>query len=253
MKDLIPIDIYKDPLRKNEGGYGYLGCVLQTREEDKLQCHVCGQLFESLGNHVRQKHKLKAKEYRLKFQLCSNTSLNSRDLTQKLRNNMLQLPKEIKEKRLKHLIENRGKGNRKGTKMSLEERNRRGSCPDQILEEIKRFTQEKGHPPSQPEFKQWNPMGHRYIRLAERTFGSWNDALRKISLEPQKATGRKGDYVNWDDESLKELLVNFTLEHKRVPRSSDLELGDLPHYSTYVRRFGSLEEARKIAGVYDLV
>jgi len=49
-------------------------------DEGLLKCELCGQYFNRLGNHVRQKHGMSAKEYK-KLQgldigkgLCSETS-----------------------------------------------------------------------------------------------------------------------------------------------------------------------------------
>ena len=259
MEDLIPIDIYKDPLTKNESGFGYLGCILQFKDESKIQCHICGKMFGNLGCHTSQAHKIKSKEYRKKFSLCWNTKL----VSNKTRNNLIsaylshskanrdEWRKKAYEAYLKSDFKKFSSTKGKKFEMSMEVKNKRGSCPDQILEEIKKYHQETGKVPSQNDFISKFPIGKRYTRLAERTFGSWGKAVEACGLEKRRIG--KGEYKpEYDRETLKEIIINVSKSKGRVIRYSDLLMGELPHYTTYTRHFGTLEKARQESGVYDL-
>ncbi len=60
---------YKEPLTKVKGGYGFMGVITTNEEQTHVQCHICGYYFESLGSHVQHTHKMKAREYKEKYQL----------------------------------------------------------------------------------------------------------------------------------------------------------------------------------------
>ncbi len=94
--ELIPIDIYKDPLTKNKEGFGYMGCLMQTKEKDKLQCHICGELHGHLSTHIR-KHGLRAREYRKRFGLCWNTSMVSEKIRNRCLERYLRIPEETRD------------------------------------------------------------------------------------------------------------------------------------------------------------
>lgn len=69
---------YKEPLKpvESENGYGYYGVLLATKNGEKIQCHVCGELYSSLSMHIRN-HGYTGKEYKNKFGLSSRTALVS--------------------------------------------------------------------------------------------------------------------------------------------------------------------------------
>lgn len=258
-KDLIPIDIYKDPLKKNEEGFGYLGCLLQTREEDKLQCHICGELHAHLSLHIA-KHNIKVKEYRKKFNLCYNTKLTSRTSRMEYSKRFLSLPKEKREEwRKKGMLglkkyHEEGKGKDIPRVRSLEWRNKLASCPDQILEELKKFSEEIGKVPSIRDFTVLHPTKTRYTNLAVKTFGSWGKALEKAGLKMNKGGRFKNTKVKiWDTQDLIEMLQIFTKENNRLPRSMDCDNGELPARAIFTRRFGGMEKARQEANLQDIL
>lgn len=66
----------KVPLR-----YGKFGVL--SKEEGKVQCHICGKWYRLLGSHVVQKHKLLADEYREVFGLGYLTGLLGEEYREK--------------------------------------------------------------------------------------------------------------------------------------------------------------------------
>jgi len=254
MEDLIPIDIYKEPLKKVEGGFGYLGCILQSKDESKIQCHICGELHYNLALHIR-KHKISATEYKDRFQLMHKTKLISRVCRDEARmrfmkNFSFEERKAMQAEGLKRLLANPHRTTQ-GKKETLEMKNKKGSCPDQIIEKIKSVATELGHTPAIAEFVA-STDGEKYLRYIRRTFKTFHNALKIANLTPKEIKPSKFTVWKYNPETLKEFLNIFSREENRIPRYSDLGTGILPHYTTYARHFGTLEKARQESGIYDL-
>jgi hypothetical protein len=58
---------------------------------------------------------------------------------------------------------------------------------------------------------------------------------------------------NYSDEELLEYLRIFAQENGKVPTATDFRRGLLPSYECYIRRFKTIENARRLAGVYDYI
>ena len=56
-------------MKASHGGYGYQGVTLYDELLDRVQCHICGRWFKSIGIHVSI-HDMKAWEYKKRFGLC---------------------------------------------------------------------------------------------------------------------------------------------------------------------------------------
>lgn len=261
MDNLIPIDIYKDPLTPNKEGFGFLGCMMQTKEKDKVQCHICGKMFGHLGFHVKTTHKTTSKDYRNKFGLAKDTSLTSETTREKLLAQYLKIPQETRDawrKKGQETFKRKNKEaggslNKGGYKWSLEYKNKHGSCPDQILDQIKQFNVKFGRAPSIDDFVLEHPKGVRYVYLAKRTFGSWSNAVSKAGLEVRKAETEGQVYRRWDKDELIEMLQIFTKENRRIPRYTDCKYGILPTIGVFQNAFGGLAKAREEANLEDIL
>lgn len=73
--------------------YGELGILAYDPIDDKVQCHICGHWFRSLGPHVQKAHGWTADDYREEFGLdrgqgliCEGTRQRLRDLNKELGN-----------------------------------------------------------------------------------------------------------------------------------------------------------------------
>jgi hypothetical protein len=107
-----------------------------------------------------------------------------------------------------------------------------------------------GHTPSKAEFI--NECGtQRYVHLIYKVFGSWKEAILMMGMEPKEPA--KGGYRKYDDCELLEYLRQFAESNKKIPTATDFKRGLLPSFSTYTHRFGSIENARQEAGVYNYV
>lgn len=253
---LYPIHVYKEPLRTNAGGYGYLGAVLQTADGSKIQCHICGKLFRSLASHLTAAHKVSAKEYRKSYGIAHNTALVSDQerVVRADRFNEMVASGKITRGTQKDNWEKASKASVKACKgkkfeLSLEVKNKRGSCPDQIIDKIQQFHKEFGFPPTRYQFEDAYKWGKRYVRLAENEFGSFRKAVIKACGKAQeyKQPYPKKQGKDWSSEEIIEMIQLYYQEENRVPTFSDFRRGYFPHPSTIARRFGSLVKAREIA------
>ncbi len=242
-------------------GYGYYGCLTSTLDGTKIQCHVCGGLFGELQAHVRQAHKIDVDTYREKFQLSYSTSLVSE--TERERRKILTLEwvgrmkKQFGDNWREHFVA-RGRRAQQLRKKNqpeirLETKNKRGTCPDQILAKITEVAKKLKKTPTLAEFIE-ETGGQRYKHLVFKTYGSWNNALKLLKLD-LNTTGKTGPKRTrrYSNEELLEYLAIFAQEQQKLPTATDCKRGLLPDYDIYTRRFGSIEEARELAGVYNFI
>lgn len=255
---------YKEPLRPVKKGFGYQGAVLGTLDGTAIQCHVCGELFKSLANHVKTNHGYKRlADYKTEFGLAKETALVSESLRDEMKMKTLLWWKDSSEEEKKKVHEARKKRfeeyieserfkeqNERRWNISLETKNKRGTCPDQLLEKINKVAKELGHTPSKKEFiDYWDSQ--RYVHLIYATFGSWENGIKRAGLLP-KIQDRSGGWRKYEDEELLDLLNVFHQETGKIPSYTDCRRGILPDAGVYIRHFGSLKKARVLAGIHEL-
>lgn len=250
---------YKEPLLKvpKKDGFGFYGALLMTEDGDKCQCHICGKLFSGLSRHVNQAHKINVFDYREKFMLARSTALVSETFRDRLKQNTLDWIAREEKKNGKHWREKMYKKigkmgslkrrNHYQPKESLESKNKKGTCPDQLLAKIQEVAKKIGKTPTLHEFI-FETGGQRFKHLIFVTFGSWLNALKMAKLQPREHSGT-GVMRKYSDEELLEYLQIFAQENNRIPTYSDCRRGLLPTYEVFTRRFGSMPKAREIAGV----
>lgn len=255
MTEILTLKHYKEPLLevKKKDGYGYYGALSVSLESGKLQCHVCGELFHHVGGHAYQKHGLKASEYRERYKLSPSSSLVSEQLREQLKMNTIRFMANLTRVQREAIAEaarkGRAKRDRYQPKEALEAKNRKGTCPDQLLETIKKCADDIGHTPSKKEFIDYY-QSQRYVHLIYKTFGSWSKALEMARLHPKEKV-YNGGRRNYSDEELLEYLNIFWQENQKIPTETDCRRGLIPDSSIYKNRFGSLPHARQLAGIQD--
>lgn len=257
----VTIKNYKEPLKDipKKVGFGYYGTLLGSIDGETVQCHICGKMYGELQAHVRQTHRISADKYREKFDLTYQTSLISEAVRERRKNNMLLTLSKLTSDQKAYMKKMSLKGikervkNRKQPKIRLETKNKRGTCPDQLLAKIMEVKEQIGGVPSLKDFIKATG-GQRYKHLIFATFGSWNQALKMLKMKPKKNSGNKfnhGTYRKYTSDELLEYLANFVREHKKVPRKSDCKRGLLPSMESFARRFGTFMEAKRQAGIAD--
>lgn len=249
--DLI-YENYKEPLKQIEKdkGYGYYGTIATTKDKLFIQCHICGELFASLGHHLR-KHDTTADQYKQQFKLSKTTALVSDNQRKYLQLRVLnskytELPEHLVEYNQKvqsgQIVHRKKDGD---SRWSLERRNREGLCPDQLLDVIQKLEEKLGHTPSYVEFRKEH--GPKYRKSIEYIYGSYLNAVKKAGLVSAK------ELKEPSNERLLQDLVDFHQEHGRIPMTSDFTRGLLRPRAMYFRRFGSLNNARTEAGLNAVV
>lgn len=241
---------YKDPLKpieKNKG-YGYYGTVAITEDGEYIQCHICSNLYQSLGGHLRL-HKITAEKYKETYGLAATASLLSEPARIRHQEQVVSkisgggLPawleeynKKVQSGEIKHVGTKRKEGG-----WSLQRRNEEGTCPDQILLKIRELAETLGHTPSHDEFvRHYN---YRYIHTIVYHYGSYLNAVSKLGMKSAKELKER------TREELLEELVEFHEKYDRIPMTSDWKRGLLTGRSTYFKYFGTLNNARTEAGL----
>lgn len=248
---------YKEPLRPIEKGkgHGFYGCILVSIDGKFIQCHVCGKLFASVSAHARQAHKITADDYREKYMLSKTTALISETERQRMKEVTLKWIASLTPEEKKKYIENNKRFSKEGRKLrgntqpkeSLEAKNKKGTCPDQLIAKIHEVAKKIGHTPSLAEFIDVTD-GQRYKHLIFATFKSWLNALKMAKLKP-KAKAENGGRRTYTDDELLEYLSLYAQENNKLPTATDSKRGLIPPYEVYRRHFGSFIRARELADV----
>lgn len=243
---------YKEPLKaieKNKG-FGYYGTVAMTDDRQYIQCHICGNLFGSLGGHLRT-HKITAERYKEMYELSASTALVSEPVRERMQRDAVKkklpskgdLPiwlqeynKKVQSGQIRHPGTKRKQGG-----LSLQKRNELGLCPEQVLVKIRELADKLGHTPSLEEFR--DGYNHKYLGSITYQHGSYLNAVKKLGLKSAK------EVKEHTTEDLLQALRDFKDEHGRIPMTSDFSRGLLPARNTYFHRFGSLNNARVEAGL----
>lgn len=249
---------YKEPLTKVKSGHGYYGALLATPDGEKVQCHLCGGLFESLPGHISHSHGLKASEYKEKFDLARSTALISENFRERLKIRTFEwLQRMSPEQRLRwresckrnYRKWMKSHSRHKKFKIRLETKNVRGTCPEQIKAKLIECYKAIGHTPSKGEFIDFCGT-QRYIHLAYTTFGSWKKAVASAKLSPKKVK-QGGGRRNYTPDELLEALSVLYQETGRIPTESDYRRGLIPSPDAYRKRWGTMANARLAAGIQE--
>ncbi len=200
------------------------------------------------------------KEYKEKFQIARLTSLISEDVKEGRKNRTLKwwaslsadAKREFRIMRVKR-YQDWAKKNRdkdRTFKIRLETKNKRGTCPDQLIEKIREVAKKLGHTPSKDEFI-IECDSQRYVHLIYTTFGSWAKAVQKagLDLKEQVQNGGRNGRGRYSDDELLDYLSLFHQENGRIPTEVDGKRGWIPNGDIYRRRFGSLPKERALAGI----
>lgn len=242
-EDIETIFKVEPPLFEIEGGFGYQGVVLRDTASDKLQCHICGEWFTSLSNHVAIAHRIKSREYRIIYGLPLNFPLISR---------------KESGRRSKRCIKNWSDGkytyipiwpkglSRKGTfgntyrVQNSSFLNKHGICEEQMERRFLIVADIIGKEPSTSDLDKHDRALESAIR---RKYGNLFNFKKKIGIEHPISRVRR-----WDDNSLIAILRKKSEELGRIPRWKDL-FKSRPNYSVIREHFGSWSRALTVSGL----
>ncbi len=130
-------------------GYGYQGVLLYNTTDDSVQCHICGEWFRSVGQHLPA-HKIQAKVYKDKFGLYRNQPLSGLETKRKYREVAIKRNKKYKTQ--KNLtgggrlngMKKCNSGRAKKGAMSIQFQNQYGSCEAQLRNRVKAHVEKYG-------------------------------------------------------------------------------------------------------------
>jgi len=189
----------KEPLMKNKKGYGYQGVLLQDETRQFVQCAACGEWMKSLqAGHLKKCSGLSPDEYKEKYGLNKTARLSSDEL----RNNRAELTRNseaLKGGRRSNLKSGAWKEGlrkfhaRKEGRESMEYKNSKGTCPEQIKDRLREFIATKGRMPGR------GNGGGTIINLLKRRFGTINEGFAYYGLPTRKGSGGLIEYRFPDD------------------------------------------------------
>lgn len=231
------------PLTPSKSEFGYVGVLLRDRNEDKIQCHLCGGWFTSLAKHVNMKHELSCAKYKEEFSLPPNFPLISFGLSERFARNAIN-NKQIKrlEKSRKHYKATEfSKRKQKDYYKTEAYLNSKGLCKKQMLTRYLAVADIVGRDPSAKELREHDP------NLLYAIFRRFNNSLNKFR-ESYGLMTRGEKYKIMEESEIIGAIRDFVKKHHKVPSSKDFVKGS-PNYSTIVKKFGSFRRALAVSGV----
>jgi hypothetical protein len=205
---------YKEPFMEYTGGYGYQGILVFDGETDKVQCHLCGEWYHALGNHLNKEHNMRANQYKDEVGLRQTTALIGEKFRQKLIANGIQtrmknlrpggkLPQATKDK-----IRSTMKNN------TLQGKNERGTCPLQLLDRLQKKATELGRTPTTDEIS--------FIEALRMTYGSYAKACEIIGLEIRKTGQTLPKTPKISKEEFIKVFTKYFIDTKKFPNTTYL-------------------------------
>lgn len=229
------------PLTVAPSNYGYIGVLLRNRETDKIQCHICGEWFKSVGSHSARKHKINSYEYRKTFSLPLCFPLCSRKLSGRKSEIIL----ERMANGYKPGFKNRKKFYKKqkyntfyGTNTEAY-KNKRGLCNAQIDSRYLILCEELGKELSSHDLFKYDPA---LLDIIVVRYGKFSNFKKEKGYVPCNMNTQ----TRYTDEKLIGILRNFYIKNGKIPRvKHDIEH---PSNKTFYAHFGSWSRALQAAG-----
>lgn len=246
---------YKDPMQKVDNGFGYYGALTQTNDGEFVQCHICGYYFASLGAHVRTNHGINPRDYKLTYGLRITEGMLSPVQLKKAQDNYNKYAHKTRAEfaAMSKMagISIKAKGYQAGgNQWTAQSRNEKGNCKEQTLAKIKSLGERMGGYPTMSRFLIEYGKGQQSV--VNYWFGSWDNALKIAGFKTYREK-QEADRQNYALQTLGKIR-DFFDQHGRTPLFSDFRgSSDMPDPTTIMRNYGTLNEARKQAGVPQLI
>ena len=237
---------YKEPFMPVPVGcFGYMGVLMHDAEQDLIQCHVCGEWFSKLANHIQKHGFHNTSQYKTEFGLSQSTALVADGLREVMIRNG-KINGHLNKASIRKAQATEGSGIKKGYKATLEVRNKRGTCPLQLLDKLDKISKEIGHNPTHAELCKLKTLEGNYFsgrglsRSLFFVYGSWENAIKQLHWTGlDRKHNRK-----WTKESLKQLLKEFIISHKRFPTASDTRRRIFPELSGF-KTYGGFKKMKE--------
>lgn len=222
-------------------GYGDHGIQRFNEATGQLQCHECGKWFSSVAHHLPA-HGLSTREYKIRHGLALGTALeNPRIVADKSRRAASAA-----------LLSDSRFGFKKGHKtehktplrLRFERTNLTGHCQAQIMAKFYSLRDRLGRVPTQREFEKFMRVHISDIQ-AKFSGKTWVQFVEFLGFLP----AGKNVITSYSTVGLTEMLRDFYVARRRVPRLTDCKRGSLPSHGTFRKYFGTWEEALASAGL----
>lgn len=238
---------YKEPLMKYEGGHGFVGALVYDGKSGKVQCHLCGEWFEALGNHLHREHAMNAEQYKVAVGLNKSSALIGETVRAKLIAHGLTHKGNRKNLRpgRTHSQETREKIRQTMKENRDELKNLHGTCPEQLIENLVKLYQKLGRMPLRDEIKQEEAL--------IRTYGSIKEACQIAGLpyrSPGQTISGNGMKTNWPEVKCIELIRDFFDKNGRLPVSKELPKQAVNRMTTHYGRKNVERKALAMDGRY---
>lgn len=255
---LVAIEMYPDyvetlyklepPYRRVDEGYGFYGVVLLDTKADKIQCHICGKWFRSLCSHVKNKHGLRLRDYKLKYGISLMTPLVCRGVSRRLSETSSSNPDRHKNLLLGHTrkVRNKSLRVRRGSMIysqnSAMYKNKNGICDAQLRRryEVVQDIVGKNEPTLHEDIREHD---RRLFHVIKTRYGGITN-FRNVFNFPNK----KPERPKWTEESVVAGIRRLAKSIGRIPREEDFSKKEgYPSVSTIQRHLGSFRRGRIIA------
>lgn len=176
------LETFKLPLTPIGNGFGFYGTVAYDKETKLYtQCFICGKFYRGLGRHVNKTHNKDVHEYKYEYGLSIGTSLAAPAQKRVYREaqTLEVLLERAREARSHIKPESHSKNARQ--RKTLIQKNREGSCPEQLMDRLLRLKSKLGYAPSRSEYIR--EYGHSRIKTIIDTFGSWSEAKKIVEAQ----------------------------------------------------------------------
>lgn len=198
------IGINKEPLMKNEAGYGFQGVLLQDETRQFIQCSGCGNWLRQLNTkHLEACLQITPDEYKKMYGLNKSQGLVSDAIALKNTENVLKGLESAKESGFvlgrPFTAEESRKGGR--TKKRRQRQNEFGTCPEQVKARLYEFIRTNHELPGRMN------RGYALYKIIYNRHGTFGRALPQYGLPKFE---RKGSsyYFTFRDHTIHKMNLN---------------------------------------------
>jgi hypothetical protein len=238
-------------MQKVEDGFGYYGAITETNDGDHIQCHICGYYYGNLGAHVRFKHGINPRDYKITHGLRIKDGLLSptkrREAQERYEKYTRKSPEEMKEMSLKGAAVKKSRGVKSGgDQWTAQTRNEKGLCREQTIAKLQHLAATNNGVVTQVMTEKEYGYGFRYV--IDTWFGSWTNGLKAAGL-PTDQERIQAAKQERQAQAITAIQAFYEREG-RSPLHSDFK-ADPELVSPWVitKLFGSLNRARVAAEV----
>ncbi len=228
---IVPLYKATPPYTRNMTGFGYLGVIMWNDKKNLIQCHVCGNWMKSLSHHISRIHHIKTKEYRKEYGLLVTTPLSTPEIhEQKSKMSSNNYYKYLHGVLVNH---SQHRGGRKIKTMRAQELNRKGNCPLQIEDRVRKLMV------NGCVTKRNIPTG--LLKSIYLRYGTWNKYLELNNIAIRKTSLKKSEIIG--------ALLKFVRHKCYFPTREQINQKQclpLLSYRPVIRVFGGMRRARRL-------